>query len=423
MKDVILIISLLLLLLLSAFFSGSEIAYASCNKIRLKNNAEKKVRNAVLAYRISNDFPTMISAILLGNNLVNIAASSIATLLFAAYYGPKLGPTLAVIVMTVLILLLGEILPKLFAKRKANALVYILAKPLRFFCIIFKPLAWVVTKLVELISPLWSSKEKIPSVTDEELVNIVETIEDEGVIDEHKSDLIISAIRFSDVDAYEIMVPRVDVVALDIEDALEKLVPNSEYLNYSYLPIYEGTIDNILGIISTKEIMRLLIKKEAIDVKALLIEPLYVHRTKAIDELIKEMNSSKILMTIVVDESGGFDGIVTSEEILEGLVGEIWDEKDKVELEYIEKEEGIYIVDGDMNIYDFFELVGLNSYDFSSEYATVGGWVTEVLERFPAEKDQFEYKNLLITVLAVDDVRVEKIRAEVKSENNQNKEE
>ena len=413
MRETWLIILLILLVFLSAFFSGSEIAYAVANKARLRTNVEKKKKRAKLAFDISENYTSMISSILVGNNLVNIASSSIATILFIGYFGESLGPVLAAIIMTAIILIFGEILPKLYAKRRANSLIYVLALPLRFFSILFKPITFVVDGGVNFISKLWTPKKVEPSVTDDELVSIVETIEDEGIIDEEKSDLIKSAIKFSDTTAYEVMVPRVDVVSLDIDDANEKLVPKSEVLQYSYLPVYEETIDNIIGVINVKKLLKKMLDNEEFDVRKLLEEPLYVHETKAVDELIKEMINTKMHMAIVVDEFGGVDGIVTSEDILEELVGDIFDEKDEIEYEYEEKGDGIYIVDGDLNIYDLFELVDLNDKDFDSEYTTVGGWITEMLERFPEPGDEFDYKNLHIEVLSVDDVRVEKARVTV----------
>lgn len=413
MSNAILIILLVILVVFSAFFSCSEISFATANKARLKTAYDKGEKHTKLAYNISKDFPNTISSILVGNNLVNIAASSISTVLFTRLYGNDLGPTLSVIVVTVVILIFGEILPKLIGRNYANKLIYLLSLPLKFFIIIFKPIAFLVNKLVDLVAPLWTPKEATITATDEELVTIVDTIEDEGVIDEQKSDLIKSAIVFSEITAYEVMVPRVDVCALDIEDANERLVPNSDLLDYSYIPVYEETIDNIIGIISTKTVVKMLLNKEKIDVRKLLIQPLYFHETKPIDEIIKEMNSSHIHMAIVVDEFGGVDGILTSEDILEELVGEIWDEKDEVEYDYEKKRSNVYIVDGDMNIYDFFELVDVNTKDFDSEYSTVGGWVTEVLERFPKPKDKFKYKNLSIKVLSVDDMRVEKVQVNV----------
>ena len=311
MREAILIIALVLLVILSAFFSGSEIAYATANKARLKHNAENNKKNAKLTYKISENYTSMISAILVGNNLVNIAASSIATILFITYFGDSLGPVLAAVIVTVVILIFGEILPKLYAKHNANRLIYKLAHPLYFFNIIFKPITFVVDKFVNLVSKIWTPKEVMPSVTDDELVSIVDTIEDEGVIDEQKSDLIKSAIKFSDIDAYEIMVPRVDVKCLDIEDADEMLVPNSELLQYSYIPVYEDTIDNVIGVINVKKLLKKLIKGEKIEVRKLLEEPIYVHETKAADELIKEMIAAKMHFAIVIDEFGGVDGIAS----------------------------------------------------------------------------------------------------------------
>ncbi len=413
MLDGILIALLAILVILSAFFSGCEIAFGTCNKIKLKKEYEKNPEKAKLAYEISENFPNTISIVLVGNNLVNIAASSIATVIGIHYWGEDIGPTIATIGIACIILTLGEIIPKLYGTAKANKLIYTLAWPLKIFVIIFKPIAYVVTKMINWLAPIWTPKTQEPTVTDDELVSIVDSIEDDGIIDEQKSDLIKSAIKFSDVDAYDIMIPRVDVLAFDIEDDIEDFINEKELLNYAFIPVYEDNLDNILGVISTKQVIKKTLNHEKIDVKSLLQEPLYVHETKAISDILKEMHTSKIHMAVVVDEFGGTDGILTSEDILEELVGDIWDEMDKIEYEYIENPDGTYVIDGDMNLYDMFELLEISDKDLDSEYSTVGGWVTEVLEKFPEVGDTINYKNITVTVLKIDDKRVEKIKVEI----------
>lgn len=413
MLEIILGCLLLLLICLSAFFSMSEISFATCNKMRLKKAYEMDPKGCNKAYQISENFPNTISTILVGNNLVNIGASSISTVLGIKLFGDTLGPTIATIVTTLLIITFGEVLPKLIGSSKANKMIFILAKPLSIFVFVFKPIAYLVTKMVAFLSPLWTPKEVEPTVTDDELVSIVESIEDDGIIDEQKSDLIISAIKFSDTNAYDVMVPRVDVVAYDIEDDIEEFLEDKEVLKYSYIPVYEDSIDNILGVVSTKKIVKLSLQKKKIRIKELLEEPLFVHETKPINDVLKELHISGKHMAVVVDEFGGTDGILTSEDIIEELVGDIWDEQDQIVYEYEEVAEGKYVIDGDMNIYDMFDLLEVSDKDFDSEYSTVGGWVTEILEKFPEPGDKFEYKNISVEVIECDDMRVGKIQVEV----------
>lgn len=413
MLEILLALALIVLICLSAFFSMSEISFATCNKIRLKKAYELDPKKTKTAYQISENFPNTISTILVGNNLVNIAASSISTVLGIKLFGESLGPTVATIVTTLLIITFGEVLPKLIGSSRANKTIFILAKPLQVFIFIFKPIAWVVTKMVQLLSPIWTPKVVEPTVTDDELVSIVESIEDDGIIDEQKSDLIISAIRFSDTNAYDVMIPRVDVISYDIEDDIEEFLENREVLKYSYIPVYEDSIDNILGVVSTKKIVKLILQRKKIHIKDMLEEPLFVHETKPINDVLRELHKTGKHMAVVVDEFGGTDGILTSEDIIEELVGEIWDEEDQITYEYEEISEGLYVVDGDMNIYDMFDLLEVSDKDFESEYSTVGGWVTEVLEKFPEPGDKFDYKNISIVVTECDDMRVEKIKVEV----------
>ncbi|NMA08975.1 MAG: DUF21 domain-containing protein, partial [Clostridiales bacterium] len=245
---------LVFLIACSAFFSGSEIAVATANKIRLKNAADTGNKRAKLAQKIADNFTEFLSTVLVGNNLVNIAASSAATVLAVYYFGNR-GQAIAPIVMTVIILIFGEILPKILATETADRAVLIFAPLLKICTVVFKPIVFVVTKLVDKLSKLWTPPEQ-PSVTDEELVEIVDTIEEEGVISEREGELIRSAIVFSETTAHEILTPRVDVTAVDIDDPVEEILADEELMNHSRVPVYEDTIDNIIGILNTKQLLK-----------------------------------------------------------------------------------------------------------------------------------------------------------------------
>ena len=415
MNHVFIYVLLVFLIVLSAFFSGSEIALASCNKIRLENAAEAGKRSAARAKKLADQFTRSISTILVGNNLVNIAASSAATVLALEIHRTK-GPTYAAIIMTVVILIFGEILPKIFAAEFSDKIVLVIAPILQGFMYLFAPVVSAVTAVVDRMARWWTPKETAPQTTTEELRTLLDTIEEEGVFTEKETDLIRNAIEFTDVTAKEILVPRVDVFGFDIEDDVEELLHNEELLTHSRFPVYEGSMDNVIGILSGKRLIREKLRDPNVDVRTLLTPPLFVHMTRPISSILKEFRRTKTHMAIVVDEFGGMMGILTVEDIVEEIVGDIFDESDEVEEELVETGAGSYEVEGSMNVYDMFEMIGVEDHDFESEYTTVGGWATEMLDRFPQAGDSFTYKNLTVTVIEAAAMRVEKLRVDVAPE-------
>lgn len=414
MLDPILIIALILCVICSAFFSGSENALSECNKLRIKKEAEEGNKAAKRAQNLIENYSKSISTILIGNNLVNIAASSFATVLALRLF-PDIpdAVTYATIIITIIILICGEIVPKILATEHANSISKFISFPLRIFQILFSPLLVVITKLIDKTEHMWTPEEVEDSVTDEELVDIVESIEEEGVIDEDKSELIISAIEFADIDAYEIMVPRVDVIGINIEDSIEDILKDLSIFNHSVVPVYKESLDDIVGVIKTKDLMRQYLITGSINLEEIMKEPKFVHKTKSILDLLEEFKETGDQMAFIIDEFGGTMGIVTTEDILEELVGDIWDEKDKVEPEFIEKTENILEVDGMMNIFDFFELVEYDSREFESAYTTLGGWCTEMLEDFPEVGEKFSFENMDFEILEMDDLRVEKVKVTI----------
>ena len=414
MLDTVLIILLIVCVCLSAFFSGSENALSESNKLRIKKEAEEGNKASKAAHSLIENYSKSISTILIGNNLVNIFASSITTVLALRLF-PDIpdAVTYATIIITVVILICGEIVPKILATERANEIAKLIAFPLKIFQFAVSPLVWAITKLINKTEHMWTPEEVEDSVTDEELVDIVESIEEEGVIDEDKSELIISAIEFADIDAYEIMVPRVDVIGINIEDSEEEIMSDLAIFNHSVVPVYKESLDDIIGVVKTKDLMRQYLLTGTIDVESIMKEPRLVHKTKSILDLLEDFKETGDLMAFIIDEFGGTMGIVTMEDILEELVGDIWDEKDKVEPEYIEKEENILEVDGMMNIFDFFELVEYDSREFESAYTTLGGWCTEMLEDFPEVGEKFSFENMDFEILAMDDLRVEKVKVTI----------
>ena len=407
------LILIVILIILSAFFSSCEIAYSSVNKIKLKKKVSDGNKEATKAMEIVNNYSEALSTILIGNNLVNIAVSSLATMVAVAYLGEEMGSLLATIVATIVVLIFGEILPKALANKFSLKLTLLYVKPFKICRIIFFPITFLVTKFVKLISKIWTPKNIEVSEIDEELNVITEELEEEGVIDEEDAELIISAIDFRDVTAHEIMIPRVDVFAIDIDDNQEDILKNEQIFRYSRVPVYEDTIDHVIGILNTTSLMKKILNGEQIDLRSMLIEPMYVHKTKHISNILTKFKATNQHLAIVADEFGGFMGILTIEDIVEELVGDIFDETDEVILDYKELGENIYEVDGDMNIYDFFELVDYDDRDFESEYTTVGGWCTDMLEKFPEVGDTFEFANFTVTFTEVEGMRVGKIKVEI----------
>ena len=401
------LILMVLLVLCSAFFSSSEISYATANKLHIRSAAEAGDRRAKGVQWISDHFPKFLSTILVGNNLVNIAFSSVMTLLLA-----ESGENAAPFVSTAVLLILGEIIPKIIGTSQADRLVYIYVYPLRFFMLLFTPVVSVVNAIVSKLSKFWTPEEPEPEVTDDELVTILETIEEEGVFTEQESELIKSAIEFSDVTAVDILIPRVDMAAFDLDDGLDKLLEDDDMLSYSRIPVYRETIDNILGILSTKKLLKAAVAQglDEIDVDDLLSPPVYVHKTRTISSILKEFRKKHLMMAVVVDEFGGTMGILTLEDILEEIVGDIFDESDEVELDVVPEGEDIFTVDGGTNIGDFFDYIGYTPPDFESEYSTMGGWAVERLDRFPQVGDHFVWDRFDVTVTAAEAMRVETLQ-------------
>lgn len=414
------IIAIVVLIIGSAFASASEIAYATMNKIKLEKAAsDAKNKKAVRAQKLIDDYPSLLATILVINNLVNIAMTSLFSILASEIFA-KNANTYSVIFGTLIVLIFGEIIPKVITARYNYSIALAFSSLLTFFKKFFKPVVYVATKISNFFARFWTPKEKEESVTDEELITMVDEIEEEGFIDEETGDLVRSAIDFTDVAAYEIMTHRVDVFAFDIEDKIDELINDENIFKYSRVPVYRDDIDHIIGVLNTKVLIKLLLSKnkKSIKIEELLTEPIYVHKTKAISEVLREFKKTRTHIAIVVDEFGGTMGIITLEDILEELVGDIWDETDVIEEEYTQKSENEFIVDGEMNIYDFFDLVEYEDKEFESEYTTVGGWCTDVLGKFPEVGDHFEFENLKVSIIEVDGMRVEKVKI-IKQEENE----
>ena len=398
--------------LFSMFFSAADMVYGMVDKEKLSREKGKKEKRAKSALKIAEDYELSISAILLGNNIVNIFASSIVTLIgLSLSSNPEIGTVITTIIFTTFIIIFCEFIPKAFAKRFNYSLAILFAYPVTFFKYLFFVIVWPIAKLFKLFGKLFAKKSKEEDKIDEDvLTEMVDTIEEEGILEENEAELLRSAIDLNDIEAYEIMTPRVDVFAIDIEDDIDELIKDKEIFKHSRIPVYEETIDNIVGILPIKVLAKKLLAGEKVsDILSMCYKPLVVPRNHQILDLLKEFKDSKVHIAVVIDEYGGTDGIVTMEDILEEIVGEIFDEDDEIEEEYIEKGHGVYIVDGNMNIDDFFELIEYDE-EVETSYTTVGGFCQDILDRFAKKGDEFDFAHYHFKVLEADEFTVEKLK-------------
>lgn len=413
MNKTLTIIIFIVLIVLSAFFSGSEIVYAQVNKLRIKKMGEEGNKNAKKAWEVSSNYANLISVILIGNNLVNIAASSIATILFVGLFENN-GALYAGFIVTAIILVFGEIIPKIFLPRFSTKMSMVFVNPLLFFSFIFKPIAKLTNKLIAKFEKKLEMKTKEEDEVDsgDELKTMVEEIEEEGYIDADTKELVNSAIEIKDTQANEIMTPRVDVVAFDVNTPIKEIFKNEDIFTYSRILIYDDSIDNILGVVKTRNLILSYISNKKLNIRDFIIEPIYIHKSKSITTVLRTFRETKNHIAIVVDEFGGTLGIITLEDILEEIVGNIWDEMDEVEEEVETASDGTILVEGEMNIYDLFEIIEFDDDEYECQYTTVAGWCTEILDGFPKENDTFDFNGYKITIVEVDGYRVEKVKLE-----------
>lgn len=411
MSTVLVFAGIFLCLCLSNFCSASEMAFSSCNVMRLENARDDGSKRAKIAVYITEHFDDALSAILIGNNLANIGASSLASVAVILVTGGDEYAWLATIILTVLVIIFGETMPKISAKKNANRMSLKNVYVVRAMMIIFYPLVWLVVSLIKLLT-MGMKPEAADADSDEaveELQSIIETAEDEDVLDEDQSELVQAAIDFSETSAFEVMTARVDVQAIDIEDDWDDILAIIEDAPFTRLPVYEGSIDNVIGILYLNHFLKAMADDGRVDIRKLLMPPCYVYKTMKLPAVLNTLRKAKQHLAIVSDEYGGTLGVVSMEDVLEQIVGDIWDESDVVEHEVVQREKSEYELDGAMILSDFLELVGLNEDDVDAESNTVGGWTLEMFGSFPQEGDSFTYRNLTVTVLSMDGRRVERV--------------
>lgn len=399
------LILIVVCVILSAYFSATETAFSSLNRIRVKNMAEKGNKKAALVIRLSENYDKLLSTILIGNNIVNIASASLATVLFVRALGEDAGASISTVVTTVVVLIFGEVSPKSIAKESPEAFAMFSAPFLSWLEVVLTPFNFFFVQWKKLLSMIFkTSQEK--GITEEELLTIVEEAEHDGGIGEQESTLIRSAIEFNELEAIDICTPRIDVVGVPSDAGKEEIANLFAQTGFSRLPLYEVSLDDITGIIYQKDFYnRIYNTKESVE--SIVRPALFTTTGKKIGTLLKELQKEKSHIAVIIDEFGGMVGIVTLEDILEELVGEIWDEHDRVvnEIEKISDEE--YLVLGGTNVEKLFEQLDIKQ---ELEVLTVSGWVMDELGRIPAEGDIFVWEGWEVTVVTMVERRVDKVR-------------
>ncbi|MDE6670868.1 MAG: hemolysin family protein [Ruminococcus sp.] len=401
------IVLVVVMMIFSALFSSTETAFSSVNKIRLKNYEAQGNKKATTALKLANRFDEVLTAVLIGNNIVNIATSSVSTLLFVSIFG-KNGAGISTAVITVLVLVFCEVLPKSYAKRNAEKLALLFAKPLSVLVTVLKPAVFVLNK----ISSLLSSGEEVPSVTEDELKYMIDEIEEQGVIEEQESELVKSALEFDEITVDEILIPRVKVTGIEINSTIEEIKEIFTTEMYSRMPVYEKSLDDIVGIITNKAFFKMIVEGGS-DINNIIQEVPHIADCKLISEAMRDMQRSKVHLAVVVDQYGGTKGIVTLEDIIEELVGEIYDEDDEIVTRIVKIAPDKFEIAGDMSVYDMLEQLDLDENSIQTEYNTVGGWVTEVMEHIPEKNESAVSGIFRLTVSAVSENTVEKIILEI----------
>lgn len=396
------------LVVMSAYFSATETAFSSLSRSRIKILMEHGNRKAALVHKLSENYDKLLSTILVGNNIVNIALSSMATVFFIQYLGNASGPTISTVVVTIVVLIFGEITPKSLAKETPERFAMFSAPILQVFLAILTPINYIFSLWRKFMSRVVKVKDD-RRVTDEELLTIVAEAEQEGGIDSEESELIRSAIEFNDQEAVDILTPRVNVVAVENTVSAEELETVFRESGLTRLPVYEDSIDNVLGIVNLKDFYACP-RDAGFHVTDIMTEPVYISESMKIGALLKFLQKTKAHFAIVADEFGGMVGIITMEDILEELVGEIWDEHDEVVEEFVKLDDNKYRVlcSADLDkLFTFFSL------DCEADSVTVSGWVMEELGRIPDEGDTFTYQNLTVEVTKTDHHRVLEITVTV----------
>ena len=402
------LLGMVICIILSGYFSATETAFSSLNKTRIKYMAEKGSKRAKRTLQLADNYDKLIATILIGNNIVNITTASIGTLLFVDLMGQELGATVSTVVVTIVVLIFGEITPKSIAKDYPERFAMFSAPMIGALLWLFTPLNFLFSLWKKLVALLFHSDQE-DKMSQEELLLLLEEVEQEGAIDKSEGTLLRNAVEFGDLEVQSILTHRVDLEAVEVNATKEEIAAKFTETRFSRLLVYEETIDKIVGVLHLKDFY----DGMGINPKPLreiMTPPLFIHQTEKVDDLLQLLKSSKSHIAVVIDEYGGTLGIVTMEDILEELVGEIWDEHDEVEEPFRQLSENTYLVDCTVTLDDFCDFFDVES---DSESVSLGGWIMDQLQRIPEKGDRFTYENLTITATEIDDHRIEWVTVEV----------
>jgi len=399
---------IVLLVILSAYFSATETAFTSFNRIRMKNMAADGNKKAKTVLEIAEGYDKLLSTTLIGSNIVNIIIASLATVILVNLYGEKVGATLSVLIVTVVILIFAEVSPKSVAKEMPEKFCIISAPAIKIFFFLFAPLNFLFSKWKKLLTKIFSI-DQAQSITEEELLTMVEEAETEGSIEKEQSELIQNAIEFNDLEAWDVLTPRVDVVAIDITTTKDEVAKVFLETGFSRLPVYDETIDKIIGALNQKDFSNYIANSDK-ELSEFVKQVVFVAGSVKIAVLLKKMQKIKTHIAVIIDEYGGTEGIVTMEDIIEELVGEIYDEHEEITMqEFLKMHDGSYRVLCSANVekmFDHFEIKQEETFDVT----TVNGWVVLALDKIPEEGDEFTYKNLSVAVTKADEKKALEIR-------------
>lgn len=413
-------VAIIIMLMMSAFFSSVETAFSTVNKIRLKHEAASGSKKAAKVLKIAENYDKTLTTILVGNNIVNIFSTSLCTIicinLFAEKFGEGTATAISTVAMTVLVLIFGEILPKSIAKQNADKLAFAMCDLLSFFIFILTPFSFLFGGLQKLAAKLFNSKNNTPSVTEDELKYIINEIEEEGVLEEKESELVRSALEFDDKTVSEVLIPRVKITAVEKSDSIEHIRELFFRDQYSRMPVYDKNIDNIIGFIHERDFFKLTVSdKNASDIDSIIHELIYITEFQTVSEVLTRMQKEKIHMAIIKDQYGGTYGMVTMEDLIEELLGDIYDETDEEEHSFVKLSDNEYEAVAELNIKELEEQLELPEGIIKSESYTIGGWALELFGRIPQKNDEVKEGIFTLKVLEAEDNRIIRIKITVDS--------
>lgn len=415
MGNVLPILIIIIFIAFSAFFSASETAFTSLNRIKIEADAKEGDKRAKLVSKLHSNYDALLSGILVGNNIVNIGASSLATVLFTQL-NPDYGATISTAVMTIMVLIFGEIGPKTIANASAENTSRIVSPLLNLILTLLTPVTWLFQKLQTALVQKVSSGEP-DKISDAELMAMVDEAESLGSLSAYEQKLISAAILFDDIRVSSIIVPRVEIIGFDVNSSIEVIQEVFQESKFSRLVVYDGSLDHVVGFVHESDFNRMLLNHlkdgTVLDIRSIMIEPEFVPATIRVSDLLKKMQKAQFHMAIVRDEYAGTKGMVTIEDILEELVGEIWDERDEIHPEFVQLSENEYRFSGQLALFKMFQILEKNHYNDEFISHTVGGFVIEQLEDFPKIGQEFRFENLLFQVEDLDDRQVSSVKVKI----------